>query len=57
MQVIRPGAGLVFAVEGGEAVAAALDEASVDLVLDGVDTVADVAVNGRLVARLENAHR
>jgi hypothetical protein len=37
--------------------AAALDEASVDLVLDGVDTVADVAVNGRIVARLENAHR
>ncbi|KXZ48197.1 hypothetical protein GPECTOR_29g104 [Gonium pectorale] len=28
-----------------------------DLVLEGVDTVADVALNGRLLARLKNFHR
>ena len=36
---------------------ALLDHAAVDLVLTGVDTVADVALNGKTVARLENAHR
>lgn len=37
--------------------AATLAHTAVDLVLTGVDTVADVSLNGKTVAKLENAHR
>ena len=37
--------------------AATLSQAAVDLVITGLDTVADVLLNGEKIARCENAHR
>ena len=37
--------------------AATLSQAAVDLVITGLDTVADVILNGEKIARCENAHR
>jgi beta-mannosidase len=36
---------------------ATLAETAVELVLTGLDTVADVLLNGEKIARCENAHR
>lgn len=33
------------------------EKKEIDLVLEGVDTVADIHVNGNLVGKLNNAHR
>lgn len=37
--------------------ATTLSHAAVDLVITGLDTVADVLLNGEKIARCENAHR
>lgn len=34
-----------------------LQQTNVDLLLNGVDTVADVVVNGKLVSTVQNFHR
>ena len=33
------------------------DKASIDLVLEGIDTIAEVYVNDHMVGELNNAHR
>ena len=35
----------------------ALSESRLDLVLEGVDTVADVYINGQMAGRCRNVHR
>ena len=37
--------------------ASTLSQTAVDLVITGLDTVADVLLNGEKIARCENAHR